>query len=356
VTPPLPRDVLPDPTREIRLLSLRALRGANLWASFPVVRLDVAVGAYNDISSAEAPGVPERLRGAMPGLALHRCSIGERGGFLTRLRRGTYAPHVIEHVGLELQSMAGHDVGFGRARGGDRPGEYTVVFEHRHTEVGLRAAALALEVVQRAFQGTLESVDYAVAELQAIAQSSDPAPVTQNVLCGVTGGGPRAETRDLLQLGTSEDALVVDVAPAYILNVGLPYARSEGGVVLDAEPTDVPERYREPERAQALVSVLADAVRAGGFVVVPACEWEVQDRVRDAGLRVAVFSVHDDVSARDARVADLVAFVRGGRILFDGVEGAEEGGTLKGNAPVTAQVAAAAALRCLGARSVPREV
>ena len=78
--------------------------------------MDVAVGAFDDISFAEVPGFTERLLAALPGLVEHRCSVGERGGFVARLRRGTYAPHVGEHVALELQTMIGHEVGYGRAR------------------------------------------------------------------------------------------------------------------------------------------------------------------------------------------------------------------------------------------------
>ena len=143
----------PDPATEIRMTALHSTRGANYWLSRPVTRMDLAVGAYDDISSAEVPGVADALARTMPGLIEHRCSIGERGGFLTRLRRGTYAPHIIEHIALELQNMIGHDVGYGRTRGGDVPGEYTIVFEHMHEAVGLRAAALALETAQHAFAG-----------------------------------------------------------------------------------------------------------------------------------------------------------------------------------------------------------
>ena len=84
--------------------------------------------------------------------------------------------------------MMGHDVGFGKTRGGDVEGEYTLVFEHRHEQVGLRAAALALETVQQAFDGELSSVDAAVAELKAIAETPDVPPPHVRVLCGVTGG------------------------------------------------------------------------------------------------------------------------------------------------------------------------
>src|SRR5918911_2217251 len=158
------------------MTALQALRGANYWSARPVTRMDVTLGAYEDISSAQARGFTEALCAALPGLVEHRCSIGERGGFITRLRRGTYAPHIIEHVALELQGMIGHDVGYGRTRGGDVPGEYTLVLEHLHEGVGLRAAALALETVQRAFAGTLDGVAHALEELRGIARTPDTAP------------------------------------------------------------------------------------------------------------------------------------------------------------------------------------
>ena len=79
----------PDPYTEIRLVGLRTLRGANYWSSRPVTRLDVAVGEYDEIHSADVPGFTEALIRALPGLWEHRCSIGERGGFVTRLRRVT---------------------------------------------------------------------------------------------------------------------------------------------------------------------------------------------------------------------------------------------------------------------------
>jgi hypothetical protein len=338
----------PDPLTEIRLVGLRSLHGANFWSSRPVTRIDLEVGAFDDISSAEAPGVVEALVGAFPGLIEHRCSIGERGGFITRLRRGTYAPHIVEHIGLELQSMIGHDVGFGRARGGDRPGEYTVVFEHDHAEVGLRSAALALEIVQHAFAGTLESVEYALAELRSLAESPDAPALRQRVLCGITGGGDRAAVREeMLRLGRAEEELIVDVAPGYILNAGLPYSRSEIAVILDAQVTDVPERYRDEERAERLVSVVADAVPRDGIVVVPAREWEVQAMARDARCRVAVFATDDDVSRRDTRLAHAVAFVREGRIVLECCGEVADGGEVRAEVPADAQVAAALALFAL---------
>ena len=333
----------PDPHTEIRMTALHATRGANYWSSRPVTRLDIAVGAYDDLSSAHVPGVTAALVAALPGLIEHRCSVGERGGFVSRLRRGTYAPHIIEHVALELQSLIGHAVGYGRTRGGDVPGEYTVVFEHTIDVVGVRAAALALDTVQRAFAGTLDSVEPALAELRALAALPAPPPTPAQVLCGITGSALRAETRaELARRGVgAADDLVVDVAPGYILQAGLPYAHSETGIILDDEPNDVPERYRDPERAARLVAVIADAVVDGGVVIAPARAWDVQDRVRDAGRRVAVFATDATITARDTKVACAAAWVENGTIVIEHVDAVTSAGPLIPDVPAVAQVAAA---------------
>jgi len=333
----------PDPAVEMRMTTLHATRGANYWSARPVTRMDVAVGGYEHISSAHVPGVTASLLGALPGLVEHRCSVGERGGFVARLRRGTFAPHIIEHIALELQGLIGHEVGYGRTRGGDAPGEYTVVFEHVNDAVGIRAAALALDIVQRAFAGTLDSVEPALAELRAIAAVPPAPPVRRHVLCAITGGTFRSETHaELSRRGIgSEDDLVVDVAPGYILQAGLPYSHSDIAIVLDDQPSDVPERYRDPERAARLVAVVADAVVGGGIVIAPAKAWDVQDRARDAGCRVAVFAADADVTPRDKKVARAAAWSSDGRIVVEHADELADGGPLRDDAPAAAQVAAA---------------
>ena len=334
----------PDPAIEIRMTTLHATRGANFWSSRPVMRMDLAVGAYEDISSADVPGFTESLVNAMPGLIEHRCSIGERGGFIIRLRDGTYAAHIIEHVALELQTMIGHDVGYGRTRGGDIEGEYTLVFEHLHEGVGLRAAALALETVQQTFAGTLTSVEHAVAELKALAETPNVPPIQQHVLCGITGGSDRAATRDeIVRRGFGSSELIVDVSPAFLLQAGLPYSQSDIGIVVDTALTDVPERYQEAERAQRLMACVADAVDRGGIVIVPAKEWEVQEKVRDAGCRVAIFATDSNVTRRDRRLARAVALVVNDKIMIDWKGERTEHGAVRPDVAVAAQVAGALA-------------
>jgi hypothetical protein len=350
----------PPASSEIRLTTLHATRGANFWSTRPVTRMDVAVGAYDHISSADAPCVTEQLVAALPGLTDHQCSIGEPGGFVIRLRRGTYAPHITEHVALELQTMIGHDVGFGRTRGGDVEGEYTIVFEHLHEQVGLRAAALALETVQRAFDGSLEPahVQGAVRELASLAETPDAPPITQRVVAGITGGSGRAECVAALResLGDAgQDNLLIDVAPSFVLNAGLPYARSRVAVILDTALADVPVRYQEPERARRLVATLIDAVPRGGFVVCAATELDLQEEARRAECRVAVFAADDrEIGAEALEIASAVGRLRDGGVWVEHCGDGECARPLRPGVPVGPQIAAALAAYVLRGAPVPR--
>lgn len=105
---------------------IRVLEGANYWSRFPVVEAWVDLQERKDQSSDEMPGFNDRLMAWLPTLIEHRCSVGTRGGFFERLRRGTYLAHILEHVSLELQTLAGSSVGFGRARETNIPGLYRV--------------------------------------------------------------------------------------------------------------------------------------------------------------------------------------------------------------------------------------
>jgi hypothetical protein len=290
------------------MTTLHTIPGANYWSREPVTQMDLRIGAYEEISSADVPGMTDQLVAALPGLEEHRCSVGTRGGFITRLRRGTYAAHMIEHVALELQEMIGHHAGYGRTRGTRGIGEYTLAFEHVHAGVGLRAATLALQTVQQAFAGTLTTVKPAVAELRALAKTPPALRLHRQVLCGITGGTARDIAHDTLTTlgGTSianNSALIVDVAPAYILQAGLPYSQSDIAIILDTTLTDVPEWYRDPERAARLVAVVADAVSPSGWVICPDDAPDVHSWAQKAGCRIVPFKQSDDPTERTHRAA-----------------------------------------------------
>ena len=111
----------PAPT--LRILETRVLRGPNYWAREPVVRMLVDLGVLEQFPSDKIPGFNDALIALLPTLEDHACSLGRRGGFITRLKEGTWAGHVAEHIALEFQILAGTDVRHGktRAAGPGRP-------------------------------------------------------------------------------------------------------------------------------------------------------------------------------------------------------------------------------------------
>src|SRR4051812_16406889 len=120
---------VPESSTLMEFRKVLALRGPNLWANFPVLEAWVDLGPYKDCSSDEQPGFNDRLMTWLPTMVEHRCSVGTRGGFFERLRRGAYHGHILGHVTLELQALAGSDGGFRRARGAGEEGGYKVGIE-----------------------------------------------------------------------------------------------------------------------------------------------------------------------------------------------------------------------------------
>ena len=129
--------------KTIDLFGLTVLRGPNRWTYRPVVEALVDIGELEDFPSNTLEGFAERLRSWLPSLTEHRCSYGEVGGFLRRVDEGTWPAHILEHVTLELQNLAGLPGGFGRARETSQRGVYTVAvsaFDEHITEFALRRA------------------------------------------------------------------------------------------------------------------------------------------------------------------------------------------------------------------------
>jgi cyanophycin synthetase len=134
----------------MKILQTQTLRGPNYWSirrsKLIVMRLDLEELA--DRPSDTIPGFHDSLIAVLPSLEEHHCSPGCRGGFLSRVREGTMMGHIIEHVALELQTLAGMPVGFGRTRETSTPGVYQVVIEYQIEEIGRYTARAALRLCQ----------------------------------------------------------------------------------------------------------------------------------------------------------------------------------------------------------------
>lgn len=150
----------------MQILKVNKLRGPNIWANYPVLEAWVDLEELKETSSEMIPGFNERLMAWLPTLVEHRCSVGERGGFFVRLRRGTYMAHILEHVTLELQTLAGTPVGFGRARETNVDGIYKVAIAYKEEKLGLACIDKAFELIMAAVHDTPFDVQAEVAKLK----------------------------------------------------------------------------------------------------------------------------------------------------------------------------------------------
>jgi cyanophycin synthetase len=134
----------------VRILDRSVYVGPSLYAHFPVIRLELDLGELEAWPTARlGADFIAGLAAALPGLGEHGCSYGEPGGFFRRLREdeGTWLGHVLEHVAIELQNIAGESVTFGKTRSAGPPGVYTVVYEYVQRDEGIAAGELGLRLI-----------------------------------------------------------------------------------------------------------------------------------------------------------------------------------------------------------------
>ena len=179
----------------MRILKIQTLRGPNYWSirrhKLVVMRLDLEELAEKP--SNEIPGFYEGLVAALPSLEEHFCSPGVRGGFLSRVAKGTMMGHIIEHVALELQQLAGMRVGFGRTRETATPGVYQVVIEYWDEQAGRYAARAAVRVCQSIIDTgsySRNDLEQDLKDLQDLARDAALGPSTETLV-------KEAEARDI---------------------------------------------------------------------------------------------------------------------------------------------------------------
>ncbi len=133
---------------DLEIVDTRVYRGPNIWSYDPSIHLVVELGSLEDHPTDRLPGFVDGLLDLLPGIAEHSCSRGRRGGFLERLREGTWLGHVAEHVALQIQHEAGVDIRRGKTRGvPGHPGRYNVIYGYADERVGLAAGRLAVRLV-----------------------------------------------------------------------------------------------------------------------------------------------------------------------------------------------------------------
>ena len=197
-------DRTPGPaTPDLEIVETRVYRGPNVWSYDESIHLVVDLGSLEDHPTDRLPGFVDGLLEVLPGIAEHSCSRGRRGGFLERLREGTWLGHVAEHAALQLQQEAGFDIRRGKTRGvAGHPGRYNVIYGYTDERVGLAAGRLAVRLVNHLVQADPE-FDFP-AELERFllgAERTAFGPSTQAII-------DEAVARDIPWLRVNEYSLV----------------------------------------------------------------------------------------------------------------------------------------------------
>lgn len=176
------------PTKTIEFIKMMSLRGPNIWAYRPVIEAWVDIGELEDFPSNKIPGFTQRLSAWLPSLVEHRCSVGERGGFLQRLEQGTWPAHILEHVTLELQNLAGMPGGLGRARETSVRGVYKVIVRAWHEPVTRAALVAARDLVMAAIEDRSYDVQGAIEELRELTEALCLGPSTACIVDAADDG------------------------------------------------------------------------------------------------------------------------------------------------------------------------
>jgi len=155
--------------KDIQILRMDYLRGPNIWTYRPIIEALIDLGEMEDHPSNKIEGFNDRINAWLPGLVEHHCGVGHRGGFLTRLVGGTWMGHIMEHVSIELQLLAGARAEFGKAREISKRGVYKVVFRTEHEELGRESFLAARQLVMAAANNTPFDIHGTVERLKKIA-------------------------------------------------------------------------------------------------------------------------------------------------------------------------------------------
>ena len=163
----------------MRIKDIKVLRGPNYWS----VRRNKLIQMHLDLEEMEQrptdAAYRERLEKLIPSMVEHRCSEDFRGGFFHRVDEGTWLGHVIEHIALELQTLAGMDTGFGRTRGTGREGEYYVVFSYMEEDAGVYAAKAAVKIAQALADNLPYDLDEDIQTLRENKRRHPPRPINR---------------------------------------------------------------------------------------------------------------------------------------------------------------------------------
>lgn len=168
----------------MKIEKIQVLRGPNIWSITrkKLIQMRLDLEETEHFPTNKIDGFRERIEQLLPSLISHRCSEGCVGGFFKRVEMGTWMGHVIEHIALEIQTLAGMDVGFGRTRETKTPGVYNVVFNYREEQAGIYAAEESVKIAEALMAATEYDIDKCIHNLKELRESERLGPSTGSIV------------------------------------------------------------------------------------------------------------------------------------------------------------------------------
>lgn len=255
----------------MKILEIRAMRGPNYWSirrhKLIVMKLDIE--EFEEKPTNHIPGFLERLEKMFPTMYEHRCSEEKPGGFFHRVREGTWMGHVIEHIALEIQTLAGMEVGFGRTRGTGETGIYNVVFAYMEEKAGIYAAKAAVRIAEALALGQEYNFDSDLQNMREIREDERLGPSTGSIVEEAQNRNIpwiRLNRHSLVQLGYGVNQKRIQATVASTTsNIAVEIAcdKEETKNILDAAGIPVPKGYIVYDEED-----LEDAIRRVGYPIV----------------------------------------------------------------------------------------
>lgn len=241
----------------MKIVNIKAYKGRNIYSHRKVVKMIIDLGEWNDVPTREIPHFNETLLELLPGLYEHYCSLGYPGGFIERLKEGTYLAHVIEHIALEILNELGYSVSFGKARQIKNSSLYTVVYAYENEYAGIEAGKLAVDLVNSLCNQRPFDLKTALSKIKEKAIQWELGPSTKAIVDAALERGipvTRIGNGSIIQLGYGKyqkriEATITDTTSC--VAVDLACDKSATKEILMEAGIPVPEGYvcSSPEEA-----------------------------------------------------------------------------------------------------------
>ena len=251
----------------MKIVSINAMKGPNYWSvrRHKLIVMVLDLEEMEEYPSNKIDGFYDRLVTMFPSMYEHRCSVGTEGGFFERVKEGTWMGHIIEHIALELQTLAGMDVGFGRTRGYGEVGVYNVVFAYLEENVGRYTAEKSVAICEALIKGEAYDLSEDIQTMREMREESRLGPSTGSIVDEAASRGIpwiRLNKYSLCQLGYGANQKRIQATvTSETSNIGVEIACDKEDTKYLLEQAEVPVPRGEIIRRESSLKAACDYVR-----------------------------------------------------------------------------------------------